>query len=349
MSTRAAAGRAGAPTLRWALVGASDIAATRVLPARRRLGHVVVVVTSADPARARANARRHDIPRATTSVDEAVGAGVDAVYVSTTNDLHAAQAGVALAAGRSVLCEKPLALTLPDARAMVAAARSAGAVLATNHHLRNAAVHRALRRLVRDGAVGRPLAVRVAHGVVLPPRLRGWRIEGRPGGGVVLDVTVHDVDTVRFVTGLEFVEVASIGLRQGRGLGTGAGVVDAAVTVARLGEDVTVQLHDAYTIEHARTGFEVHGEEGSLIALDAMLQDPVGTLVLRRHAREDEPVDVGPQEDLYDRAVAAFARSVAGDGEPAATGEDGVRSLAVGLAVEESIRTGVRVAVASAP
>ena len=68
-------------------------------------------------------------------------ARVSAVYISTTNELHKAQTLAAAAAGKHVPCEKPLALNLVDAREMVAACAKAGAVMGTNHHLRNAATH----------------------------------------------------------------------------------------------------------------------------------------------------------------------------------------------------------------
>ncbi|WP_163202505.1 Gfo/Idh/MocA family protein, partial [Citrobacter koseri] len=70
---------------------------------------------------------------------------VDAVYISTTNELHRGQVLAAAAAGKHVLCEKPLAMSLADARAMVDACRATGVVLGTNHHLRNAASHTAMR------------------------------------------------------------------------------------------------------------------------------------------------------------------------------------------------------------
>ena len=76
--------------LRWALVGASDIAATQVLPALHAIGHRAVVVQSSSAERAADYAARHGIGRATDSLDEALAADVDAVYVSTTNDRHAA-------------------------------------------------------------------------------------------------------------------------------------------------------------------------------------------------------------------------------------------------------------------
>lgn len=330
--------------LRWALIGASDIAATQVLPAMRRLGHVAVVVMSSDGDRASAYAAQHGIGRSTASLDEAVGADVDTVYVSTTNERHAAAVHAAATAGRHVLCEKPLALALDEAQGMVDATTAAGVVMATNHHLRNAPVHRTLRRLVSDGTLGRLLAVRVAHANQLSERLRGWRVGAAPGSGVVLDITVHDADTVRFVTGSEPLEVAAVGLAQGMAVGT----VDAVAVAGRLTGDATLHLHDAFTVPHARTAFEVFGTEGSALATDAMSQTPDGDVVLRRSGRDDLPVDVGTRENLYDRGLRAFAAAVGGEGEPPCTGADGVRSLAVALAVQESLATGRRVAVPAA-
>ena len=327
--------------LRWALIGASDIAATQILPALRRLGHEPVVVVSSDQDRADGYAAEHGVGRGTTSVADAVAAGVDAVYVSTTNDRHAAAVHTAVAAGRHVLCEKPLALTLDEAQGMVDAAAKADVVMATNHHLRNAPVHRALRRLVADGVLGRLLAVRVSHTIDLSERLRGWRIAGTPGSGVVLDLTVHDADTVRFVTGLEPVEVAAVGLAQGLAQGT----VDAVAVAGRLTGGVSLHLHDAYTVPHAPSTFEVLGTEASALATAAMSQPPDGDVILRRTGHADVLVDVGERENLYDRGLRAFAAAVGGDGQPPCTGADGVRSLAVALAVQESLATGCRVAV----
>src|SRR5690606_32707707 len=101
------------------------------------------------------------IPKAVTTLDALVNdPSVDAVYISTTNELHRDEVFAAAKAGKHILCEKPLATSLDDARAMVKAAKEAGVVLATNHHLRGAATHRAMRNAVAAGRIGRPLAAR---------------------------------------------------------------------------------------------------------------------------------------------------------------------------------------------
>jgi 1,5-anhydro-D-fructose reductase (1,5-anhydro-D-mannitol-forming) len=161
----------------------------------------VVAVLSSSAERARQFADEHRIAAACDSLDALLAdPAVQVVYVSTTNELHHGQVLAAARAGKHVLCEKPLALSVDDALDMVRACEAAGVVLATNHHLRNAATHRKLRELIQAGAIGRPLFARVFHAVYLPPNLQGWRID-KPGagGGVVLDITVHDIDTLRFL------------------------------------------------------------------------------------------------------------------------------------------------------
>ncbi len=203
--------------LRWALVGASDIAATKVLPALRAAGHTAVVVRSGDAEHSARWATEHEVPEAVSDLGGAVDRDdVDAVYVSSVNAQHRAHVEAAAAAGKHVLAEKPLALSLEDASAMVAACRAAGVVMATNHHLPASPTHRAVKRAVRDGLLGEVRAVRVHHAVQLPQRLAGWRLDDPVGGGVVLDVTVHDAAAVAAFLGGRALSVEAIGPQPGQ-------------------------------------------------------------------------------------------------------------------------------------
>ena len=323
--------------LRWGLIGASTIAAEHMIGAIRAAGGEVAAVLSSDAARGRAYAAAHGIERATTERAALIeAADIDAVYISTTNELHRDQLFAAAAAGKHVLCEKPLALTLADARAMVAACARHGVVMGTNHHLRNAATHRAMRDAIVAGHIGRPLFARVFHAVYLPPHLQGWRITTpAAGGGVILDITVHDADTLRFVLGDEPAAVSAMASRAGMGE---AGLEDGVMGVVRFAGGVLAQFHDAFTTRYAPTGFEVHGEDGSLIGIDCMSPQPKGSVLLRTAAATTElPL---AHEDLYARSIRQFQAAVAGVGAPAATGEDGVRSLAMALATVEAARSG---------
>ena len=321
---------------RWGLIGASNIAREWVIGAIRATGGEVVSVMSSNAERARDYAAANGIAKSTTELATLLGDDIDAVYISTTNELHRDQTIAAARAGKHVLCEKPLALSLADAHAMRNACRDAGMVMGTNHHLRNAGTHIAMRDAIAAGRIGTPLAARVFHAVYLPPFLQGWRIDKpEAGGGVILDITVHDADTLRFVLGDDPVE--AIAAMQNGGMGQ-AGLEDAVMGVLRFKSGLIAQFHDAFTAKFAGTGFEVHGTEGSLFGRDVMTQKPVGTVTLRT-ANGEEQLTTDPT-NLYERALGNFHAAIAGRGTPSASGEDGIWSLATGLAVQQAARTG---------
>jgi 1,5-anhydro-D-fructose reductase (1,5-anhydro-D-mannitol-forming) len=329
-------------TVKWGLIGASTIARQFMISAiRAQPNSEIAAVMSSSPERATSYAKENSIPLAVSTLDELLGSDIDAVYISTTNELHLEQTLAAIKAGKHVLCEKPLALTSAEAHRMVAAAKAAGIVLGTNHHLRNAGSHRAMREAIAAGRIGKPIAARVFHSVYLPENLQGWRIT-RPdaGGGVVLDITVHDADTLRFVLGDDPLEVSAFTQTAGM---AGGGLEDGAMCIWRFRSGVIAQSHEGFTTRFAGTGFEVHGSEGSLIAKDVMTQKPIGSVLLRT-AKGEEELSFD-REDLYTRSLRQFHAAIHGEGQPSATGEDGVWSLTAAEAALQSARSGKSVAV----
>lgn len=322
--------------MNWGLVGASTIASEYVIDAIRAQGHEIVSMLSGDAARGADYAARHGIPGSTTSLDDLLSIeGLDAVYISTTNEKHHLQALAAIAAGKHVLCEKPLAMMTTEAAEMVRAAETADVVFATNHHLRNAGSHLAIRDLVASGRIGRVLSVRVFHAVHLPPHLQGWRIkDAGTGGGVIPDITVHDADTVRFYLSEDPVEVVAMAGASGMG----QGVEDSVMSVWTMPSGVMVQTHESFTHPFAGSGVEVHGTEGSIFGRGIMTQKPVGEVELvDASGHQAIPFET---HDLYTRSLGLFTEAVAGRGRPSADGIDGVKSLAVATAVREAARTG---------
>ena len=325
--------------MRWGLIGASTIARQYMIGAIRVRHGEISRVLSGSAERARAFAEEHGIPRSGDDLDVLLAdADVEAVYISTTNEKHLPQALAAIRAGKHVLCEKPLALTLDDAVAMVRAADEAKVVFATNHHLRCAGSHRAVHSLIASGRIGRVLSLRLHHAVFLPPHLQGWRINAPDaGGGVIPDITVHDADVARFLLGEDPVSVVA----QMASSGLGDGVEDSAMSVWAMPSGAMVMSHESFTHPFAGSGLEVHGTEGSIFARDVMTQNPLGAIELvTASGRETIGFD---RHDLYQEGVRRFHSAVAGDGEPAATGVDGVKSLAVALAVRDAAARGVRV------
>lgn len=325
--------------MRWGLIGASTIASEHMIGAIRASGGHIASVLSSSPDRAASYAADHGIDAGVTDLDAAMD-GVDAVYISTTNEKHLPQAMAAIAAGKHVLCEKPLAMNVADAVSMVQAAAAEGVTFATNHHLRNAGSHLAIRDAITAGRLGDILSVRVFHAVHLPPHLQGWRIDNPgAGGGVIPDITVHDADTVRFHLGEDPVDVVALKTASGMG----QGVEDSAMSLWSMPSGAMVQTHESFTHAFAGTGIEIHGTNGSIVARGVMTQAPTGTVML--HSDAGEEALSYSTHGLYDRAVDLFTKACAGKGRPAADGVDGVKSLAVAAAVSEAAETGRRVTI----
>lgn len=123
--------------------------------------------------------------------------GVDAVDICLPNDLHRPYAVRALEAGKHVFCEKPMALTLEDADAMIDAARRAGRFLMIGHVLRFWPEYRKIKEVLDARALGAPLLATARRNVSLLVGTRGdqgWRHDPQRSGGAVLDLQVHDLD-----------------------------------------------------------------------------------------------------------------------------------------------------------
>ena len=328
--------------MNWGLIGASTIAAQHMIGAiRAQSEHEVSCVLSSSKERGAEYAASHGIAKSTTDLAELLGdKSIDAVYISTTNEKHLPQAMAAIKAGKHIVCEKPLAMNVADAVTMVQAAKEAGVVFATNHHLRNAGSHLKIKQLIEEGQIGDVLSLRIFHAVYLPDFLQGWRInDAAAGGGVIPDIVVHDADTVRFYLGEDPAEVTAI---EHAG-SLGQGVEDSVMSVWTLPSGIMVQTHESFTHTYAGNGIEVHGTKGSIVARNVMSQQPIGEIELR--------TDTGIQQisfsahNLYTRSMGMFVDAMMGKGQPSASGIDGVKSLAVAEAVKKSALSGVRTVV----
>jgi 1,5-anhydro-D-fructose reductase (1,5-anhydro-D-mannitol-forming) len=322
--------------MRWGFIGASNIA-ERVIPSLRKIaGQELVAVCSRSASRAQQFAEQQGLASAHTDLRELLALGLDAVYISSTNEQHAAQTLAALDAGCHVLCEKPLAMSLADAAQMIDRAQAVDRVLATNHHLRASALHGQVRQRIADGAIGRVHGVQVSHAVYLPPHLQGWRLDAPDaGGGVVLDILVHDADLLRFLLQTEPRRITTVTRQHGLGHGT---VEDSAMSVIEFDGGVLAQTHESFVARHAATRLHVLGTEGALYAEGSLTQAGGGRLWLRDAQGEREIVV--PAVDLYEIGCGAFVRTCAGEGAPLASGVDGERSMAVALAGLASASSG---------
>jgi predicted dehydrogenase len=194
-----------------AVIGSGFIGTVHI-EALRRHGVAVRGLLGSSPERGAASAERLGVRTAYSSLDELLADdAVDVVHVTSPNHLHHAQVRQILAAGRHVVCEKPLAMTSDESAELVRLAAEAGRVNAVNFNIRFYPLNQHVAELVRDGALG---DVRLVSGHYFQDWLMletdwNWRLEPARGGALraVGDIGSHWLDLVAFMTDLRITEV----------------------------------------------------------------------------------------------------------------------------------------------
>ena len=189
--------------LRAAIIG-TGFAGMQHADALRRIGVTIAAVVGSQPERARAAAARMDVERGTADLDSVIGDGsIDVIHVCVPNALHAPIVRAAVAAGKHLVCEKPLATSLEDALDLAARARAASTVSVLCHNYRFYPMAAEMRAQVGAGAVGRPHLVRGAYlqDWLLDRGATSWRIDPTEGGPsrAVADIGTHWVDLAETV------------------------------------------------------------------------------------------------------------------------------------------------------
>jgi predicted dehydrogenase len=333
--------------LRVGVIGCGFVARHHHLPALDALPELRVVALADTNAAALARAsagrdvRAHPDPAAVLEDPD-----VDVVAVCTPPLAHAELAQAALEAGRHVLVEKPLAVSLDDGARLVERATGAPGLATVGLVYRWHRLNRAARELVRAGRVGTVSAVQaVATGdaAMSPERTAPWRTDPAQGGGPLLELGTHQVDLWRFVTGAEVSTVeATVG-------------ATAATLAARLDDGTAAS---ALLSMHAGDNQElaIYGTAATLRVRadrhDGLELVPAGRLPgdpgmrLRRGARLTRalPGAVRAQRSGGDLAAAfraqwrAFARAIRGEAPLEVTLADGLRALeAIAAAVPEPV------------
>jgi predicted dehydrogenase len=195
--------------VKWGVLGVAKIATEKVIPAMRQGALCrIEAIASRDAGRAGAAADQLGIPRAYGSYEELLAdPEIEAIYNPLPNELHVAWTEKALAAGKHVLCEKPLALDAEEARRLVAAREKSGKLVAEAFMVRHHPQWRRAREIARSGAVGEIGAIQTlfAYRLLDPENVRNRP----PGGGGLFDIGCYAIVTARYIFGEEPTRVAA--------------------------------------------------------------------------------------------------------------------------------------------
>jgi predicted dehydrogenase len=275
----------------------------------------------------------------------------DAIDICLPTDLHAEAALRAIASGKHVFLEKPLAKTLAEGTSILEAAEKAKVKLMVGQVVRYFPEFRAGHNLVKQGAVGTPGAARTRRGGAGPNRESArWFFDFERSGGVLLDLVIHDFDWLRWTFG----EVQTLYARSVLA-GVPEVVKDRAVEAPPLGDYALATLtFDSGVVAHVegswmdagpfRTAFEVCGSDG-MIEFDSA---KVPTLRTQVPGNQTSEAPLLPDDDPYFGELRDFVSAIRQDTEPPITGRDGWMALSIALAAVESAKAGKPVAPARA-
>lgn len=193
----------------WGVIGAGDVCEVKSVPAMYSLGHSEVkMVMRRDAGKAEDYARRHEIGRWTTDINELLtDPEINAVYIATPPDSHACLTEMVAAAGKAVYVEKPMATTHAECNLMINACRSAGVPLFVAYYRRTLPGFLKVKELIGSGAIGEVRFVRIAMCQPLQPDIiaksaSNWRVVPEiAGGGYFHDLASHQLDYLDFLFG----------------------------------------------------------------------------------------------------------------------------------------------------
>jgi predicted dehydrogenase len=280
---------------------------------------------------------------ATTKWEDVVAQDdVEAVIVCAPPHLHADIALAAVARGKHVLCEKPLARNVDEACAMVLAARQSGVRLGCGFNLRHHPAIRQVRRWYEDGVIGDIDWVRCRYGIGGRSGYeQDWRARAEiSGGGQLMDQGVHLLDLCRWFLG-DFAEVSGMATTRFWDI---APLEDNAFALLRTAEGQVASLHASWTQWKPLFSFEVSGHDGYLVAEGLGGAYGIERAIFGRRdfaAPFREEIDEFRGEDRsWEEEWREFVAAIREGREPLASGEDGLAALELAHAVYESARSG---------
>ncbi|SDN19675.1 Gfo/Idh/MocA family protein [Actinacidiphila guanduensis] len=318
--------------MRIGLIGTGRIGAFHAVTLAALPAVTALVVHDADEASARATAERTGARHA-GDLDGLLGAGLDGVVIAAPTTAHAELVLAAHRAGLPAFCEKPVAGTLAETDAVLAATADSPVPLQIGFQRRFDAGYRAVREAVAAGRLGWTHTLRACTSDPAPPH-PGYL----PGsGGIFRDCSVHDFDAIRWVTGREVTEVYATGANRGEDFFAGAGDVDTGACLLTL-DDGTLATCTATRYNGAGydVRLEVCGSRGTMVA---GLTDEVPLV-----PAEGATWPAGPAHRhfmdrfraAYRAELTAFTQLVAGERDNPCSGQDARAAQAVADAAARS-------------
>ncbi len=336
-------------TLRWGIVGGGDVAERNLVPAFRLCDNAeLVAVTNRHLDRARAFADKHAVAAAFDSIDAMVASpDVDAVYIATPNHLHAEHTIAAARAGKHVLCDKPMALTVDACERMIDACARHDVRLGVVFQNRFHPAHVEARQRIADGVLGEPQFA-TAQLCVGRPRgfWQGWRLDPvAAGSGAIVGQAVHPVDLLRFLFDSEVVEVQCMTDQDP----PARPVDDLCTALLRFANGAHATVVAGTVVPRSVNGATLYGSDGRVVCNGTIgppsAANPQSLAIDGTAGSHHESHASSTSPDRFAAMFADFGRAVAEHRDPSISGANGLQMVRIANALLASSREGRRIAI----
>ncbi|WP_409303826.1 Gfo/Idh/MocA family protein [Peribacillus sp. SCS-155] len=317
------------------VIGAGSIAQHRHLPEYAANDSVeIVAVCDVVEERAKEVALKYNAKAYNDYKELLADENIDAVSVCTPNYLHAPISIDALNAGKHVLCEKPMATSMEEAKAMIEAADKNGKQLMIGHNQRFVSSHRKAREMIKKGDIGKIYSFRTAFG---HPGPESWSVDGKESWffikekafiGAMGDLGVHKTDLLRYLLDEEFSEVAAFVETSSK---TNSDVDDNAVCILKTESGIIGTLAASWSYASEDNSTIIYGEKAILRLED----NPNYSLVVQYKNGDVENHELGKIQSNEEggqsnsHVIDEFVSSLTAEKEVPVPGKEGMKSLNV--------------------
>jgi len=305
--------------MRWAVIGTGQIVRDRFLPALEEVMGAkltAIVTTNSEKARDLAEKYGAKIYERIEDLED-----VDVVYIATPNKFHKEQTIKCAEKGIHVLCEKPMAMNVEEAEEMIRACEKNKVVLGIANMGRFNPYNIGAKKLLEDNIVGKLGIVKASFSFVNLNRDK-WRYDLKlAGGGAVMDIGVHVINTLHFFRpNNKIVEICAINDNYGYEVEQNAGAV------AKFDDGVLVLMDASYDTSLS-VSFEIRGRDGILYVLDTLYQEYDGKVILRKENNFTLYTFYG--ENQYVAEIKDMEDAILNKSDPKTSGFEGLKDMKV--------------------
>lgn len=337
--------------IKWGVIGCGGIADRRTIPGMMKAGNAVLTaVMDRNVALAKTVGEKYNVASVCDGVEELLKQDIDAVYIATPVFCHKEQAVAAIRAGKHVLMEKPVGLTVEEAKELRDIAVEEGVKLGVALMMRFHTHHQEVKNLITEGKLGDIVSIRTQFSCWYPEIEGSWRQKkALGGGGALIDLGVHCIDLLQYITGLKACGVMALCDTQ-----TFEYEVDDSVSlVMKMDNGAHAYVDANFNIpdDAAQSRLEIYGTKGSIIADGTLGQEEVGStkVSLAEEAGYDAMQNRGKVNsyfleeasgNMYTKEIEAFSAAIQENAEPPVNIEAGILVQEIVEAAYKSSETG---------